>query len=67
MWKMKGDFNLGNECHLQTLCLVLVSEVLRAKLMLLDESELNTTHRLAAITIARLERSELERASNMKY
>lgn len=34
--------------------------------MLLDQSELNAGHRLAAITIARLEGSELERASDMK-
>jgi len=63
---MKGDFNLGKECLLQKLCVVLTLEVSRAKLMLLDQSELNVTHRLAAITFARLERSELERASNMK-
>lgn len=63
---MKGDFNLGNECHLQKLCLILISEVLRAKLMLLDLSGLNAIHRLAVITIARLQSCELERASDIK-
>lgn len=69
MWKKKkkkGNFNLGNEYHLQKLCLGLVSEVLRPKLVILDPSELNAGHRLTAITLARLEGSELERASDMK-
>lgn len=62
---MRGDSNLGNEYHFQKLCLLLVSEVLRTKVMILDHSELNAVHRLAA-TIARLEKSELERCSNVK-
>lgn len=46
---MKADFDLGNECYLQKTYPVLVSKLLKAKSMLLGQSELNTTLRLAPI------------------